>query len=91
MFVTGLEFLPVLTENHTSFSVAEAAVLSISIDNHVCIHTLPYRSKCGEFSSDFDVNCVFFTLSETIPAWLGILILIFTLFMTFVFCSYLGL
>lgn len=71
MFVTGLEFLPVLTENHTISSVAEAAVLSISVDNHVCIHTLPYR--------------------KTIPVWLGILILVFTLFMTFVFCSYLGL
>lgn len=47
MFVTGLEFLPVLSSNHnhTVSSVAEAAVLSISVDNHVCIHTLPYRSK----------------------------------------------
>lgn len=47
MFVTGLEFLPVLStnHNHTVSSVAEAAVLSISVDNHVCIHTLPYRSK----------------------------------------------
>lgn len=51
MFVTGLEFLPVLTENYTSFSVAEAAVLSISVDNHVCIHTLPYRSKLTNFHS----------------------------------------
>lgn len=45
MFVTGLEFLPVSSDNHTASSVAEAAVLSISVDNHVCIHTLPYRSK----------------------------------------------
>ena len=44
MFVTGLEFLPV-SENHTVTSVAEAAVLSISVDNHVCIHTLPYRRE----------------------------------------------
>ncbi|KAJ8920983.1 hypothetical protein NQ315_015778 [Exocentrus adspersus] len=35
MFVTGLEFLPASTEkeNHTVCSVAEAAVLSISVDN----------------------------------------------------------
>lgn len=73
MFVTGLEFLPASTEkeNHTVCSVAEAAVLSISVDNQVCIHTLPYR--------------------KTMPLWLGMVILIFTLFMTFVFCSYIGL
>ncbi|KAJ3654380.1 hypothetical protein Zmor_013571 [Zophobas morio] len=70
MFVTGLEFLPV-SENHTVTSVAEAAVLSISVDNHVCIHTLPYR--------------------RTMPAFVGILILVLTLFLTFVFCSYIGL
>jgi prolactin regulatory element-binding protein len=70
MFVTGLEFLPV-SENHTVTSVAEAAVLSISVDNHVCIHTLPYR--------------------RTMPALVGILILVLTLFLTFVFCSYIGL
>ncbi|XP_050309164.1 prolactin regulatory element-binding protein [Anthonomus grandis grandis] len=69
MFVTGLEFLPVANqENHTVCSVAEAAVLSISVDNQVCIHTLPYR--------------------KTIPLWLAIVILMFTMFLTFLFCSY---
>ncbi|XP_066143816.1 guanine nucleotide-exchange factor SEC12 [Euwallacea fornicatus] len=73
MFVTGLEFLPVASQqqNHTVSSVAEAAVLSISVDNQVCIHTLPYR--------------------KTIPLWVAIVILIFTMFLTFVLCSYLGL
>ncbi|XP_023013950.2 guanine nucleotide-exchange factor SEC12 [Leptinotarsa decemlineata] len=71
MFVTGLEFFPVLNESRTVCSVAEAAVLSISVDNHVCIHTLPYR--------------------RTMPLWVGILILIFTLFLSFTFCSYIGL
>ncbi|XP_030760426.1 prolactin regulatory element-binding protein isoform X2 [Sitophilus oryzae] len=72
MFVTGLEFLPVLNqENQTVCSVAEAAVLSISVDNQVCIHTLPYR--------------------KTIPLWLAIVILMITLFLTFLFCSYIGL
>lgn len=45
MFVTGLEFLPVASDNHTVTSIAEAAVLSISVDNQVCIHSLSYRSK----------------------------------------------
>ncbi|VEN33564.1 unnamed protein product [Callosobruchus maculatus] len=73
MFVTGLEFLPASqeNENHTVCSVAEAAVLSISVDNQVCIHTLPYR--------------------KTMPLWAGLVILIFTLFLTFVFCSYIDL
>ncbi|KAL3281834.1 hypothetical protein HHI36_005034 [Cryptolaemus montrouzieri] len=70
MFVTGLEFLPVSDNIHTVTSNAEAAVLSISVDNHLCIHTLHYR--------------------KTIPLWLGIVILVATLFLTFVFCSYLG-
>lgn len=42
MFVTGLEFLPV-SDNHTVSSVTEAAVLSISVDNRVCIHSLDHR------------------------------------------------
>lgn len=45
MFVTGLEFLPVATGKHTITSISEAAVVSISVDNQVCIHSLPYRSK----------------------------------------------
>ncbi|XP_045470580.1 prolactin regulatory element-binding protein [Harmonia axyridis] len=43
MFVTGLEFLPVNSDLTTVTSNAEAAVLSISVDNHLCIHTLNYR------------------------------------------------
>lgn len=45
MFVTGLEFLPVSSDNHSVTSISEAAVLSISVDNQVCIHSLPFRSK----------------------------------------------
>ncbi|KAF5289046.1 hypothetical protein FQA39_LY03925 [Lamprigera yunnana] len=44
MFVTGLEFLPVSSDPKTVNSIAEAAVLSISVDNQVCIHSLPFRS-----------------------------------------------
>lgn len=45
MFVTGLEFLPVAASDHTVTSIAEAAVVSISVDNQVCIHSLSYRSE----------------------------------------------
>lgn len=44
MFVTGLEFLPV-ANNHTVSSVTEAAVLSISVDNKVCIHSMAHRGN----------------------------------------------
>lgn len=43
MFVTGLEFLPVASDKHAVTSISEAAVVSISVDNQVCIHSLPYR------------------------------------------------
>ncbi|XP_057651425.1 prolactin regulatory element-binding protein [Diorhabda carinulata] len=71
MFVTGLEFVSAQNTNHSISSVVEAAVLSISVDNQLCIHTVPYR--------------------KTIPLWIGIVLLIFTLFLTFLFCAYLGL
>lgn len=45
MFVTGVEFLPVTSEKHPVKSTAEAAVISISVDNRVCIHTLYHRRK----------------------------------------------
>ncbi|XP_043466215.1 prolactin regulatory element-binding protein-like [Leptopilina heterotoma] len=43
MFVTGLEFLPTKNDGPTITSNAEAAVVSISVDNRICIHSLPYR------------------------------------------------
>lgn len=44
MFVTGLEFLPQNNSDGPPISsTSEAAVLSISVDNKVCIHSLPYR------------------------------------------------
>lgn len=48
MFVTGLEFLPVATDQYTITSISEAAVVSISVDNQVCIHSLPYRRKLSK-------------------------------------------
>lgn len=44
MFVTGLEFLPTTNQQGPPISSdTEAAVLSISVDNKVCIHSLQYR------------------------------------------------
>ncbi|KAG8294650.1 hypothetical protein J6590_098578 [Homalodisca vitripennis] len=71
MFVTGLEFLPAVSEETSITTVSEAAVISISVDNRVCIHNLPYR--------------------RTLPSWLVLILIIITLFATFVFCSVIGL
>ncbi|KAH8240737.1 hypothetical protein KR026_004484 [Drosophila bipectinata] len=44
MFVTGLQFLPITNEEGPPISSdTEAAVISISVDNKVCIHSLPQR------------------------------------------------
>ncbi|XP_014251816.1 prolactin regulatory element-binding protein [Cimex lectularius] len=69
MFVTGLELLP--SQGSSISSSSEAAVLSISVDNKICIHNLPYR--------------------RTLPPWVVIILIIFTLFFTFTLCSYIGL
>lgn len=46
MFVTGLEFLPVLSRDGPAISSdCEAAILSISVDNRLCVHSLQYRRK----------------------------------------------
>jgi len=72
MFVTGLEFLPAGSSQESSITtVSEAAVVSISVDNRVCIHNLPYR--------------------RTLPSWLVVILIIITLFFTFVICSFIGL
>ncbi|XP_053673262.1 prolactin regulatory element-binding protein [Anopheles nili] len=72
MFVTGLEFLPVTNFDGPSItSNTEAAVLSISVDNRICVHSLPYR--------------------HSLPAWVAIIAIICILFLTFCFCSYVGL
>lgn len=46
MFVTGLEFLPQnCIDGPPISSTSEAAVVSISVDNKICIHSLTYRRK----------------------------------------------
>jgi len=46
MFVTGLEFIPVLNKDAPPISSdTEASVVSYSVDNRICIHSLQYRRK----------------------------------------------
>lgn len=72
MFVTGLEFLPVTNFDGPAVSAnTEAAVLSISVDNRICVHSLQYR--------------------HSLPAWVAIFAIVAILFITFCFCSYIGL
>ncbi|XP_058447848.1 prolactin regulatory element-binding protein [Malaya genurostris] len=72
MFVTGLEFLPVTNFDGPAVTGdTEAAVLSISVDNRVCVHSLQYR--------------------HSFPAWVAIFAIVLILFVTFCFCSYIGL
>lgn len=57
MFVTGLEFIPQCNSDGPAISSdSEAAVVSISVDNRVCIHNLPYRRKFRR------INCFATTL-----------------------------
>ncbi|XP_034941483.1 prolactin regulatory element-binding protein [Chelonus insularis] len=43
MFVTGLEFLPTKLDGPAITSNSETAVVSISVDNRICIHNIPFR------------------------------------------------
>lgn len=43
-FVTGLEFLPTSLDGPAITCPYEAAVVSISVDNRVCIHQVPFRN-----------------------------------------------
>lgn len=46
MFVTGLEFIPVLAKDAPPISSdVEASVVSYSVDNRICIHSLQYRRE----------------------------------------------
>lgn len=46
MFVTGLQFIPVLSRGAPPISSnLEASVVSYSVDNRICIHSLQYRRE----------------------------------------------
>ena len=44
-FITGLEFLPTNTETEAIRGFSDASVVSISVDNQVCIHHIPRLQK----------------------------------------------
>lgn len=56
MFVTGLEFLPTSLDGPAVTCPYEAAVVSISVDNRVCIHQVPFRRK-SICLTPFDWSC----------------------------------
>lgn len=93
MFVTGLQFLPVTNEEGPPISSdTEAAVLSISVDNKICIHSLQQRRKLSTsyfLILKFSFNYTPFL--DAMPAWLAIILIILVLFGSFAVCSYLGL
>lgn len=103
MFVTGLEFLPLKNVDGPPISSnTEAAVISISVDNKVCIHSFSYRRKFQRKTKkklqikwhiiSFKIKTIIYFLPlDTLPAWLAILMIISTLFLTFTICSYMGL
>lgn len=45
MFVTGLEFVPTKLDGPAITSNTETAVVSISVDNKICIHSIPFRRE----------------------------------------------
>ncbi|KAK7603475.1 hypothetical protein V9T40_003474 [Parthenolecanium corni] len=55
IFVTGLEFLPVpMSPGDNSFTTnAETSVVSISADNKICVHSVPYRDSMPLWVSIF--------------------------------------
>ncbi|KAH8281224.1 hypothetical protein KR044_012181 [Drosophila immigrans] len=72
MFVTGLQFLPITNEEGPPISSnTEAAVLSISVDNKVCIHSLPQRRTIPAWlATIFIIAMIFIVL--VLCSYLGI-------------------
>uniref|UniRef100_T1GDZ6 Uncharacterized protein n=1 Tax=Megaselia scalaris TaxID=36166 RepID=T1GDZ6_MEGSC len=73
MFVTGLSFLPVKNSNQgpTISSNSELAVLSISIDNKICIHSVQNRHTIPVWLSILLIIFVLF-LTFVILSYIGI-------------------
>lgn len=71
MFVTGLEFLPVRGYGPPITSRSEASLLSISVDNCLCVHSLPYRSTVPAWVAILLIIFVLFC-TFTLCSYLGI-------------------
>jgi prolactin regulatory element-binding protein len=97
MFVTGLEFLPTKLDGPAITSNTETAVVSISVDNRICIHSIPFRRKyiitkereyC--FVKSCKINKFVFNVSDTLPFWFVIILIVLCISGAFMLCSYLG-
>lgn len=72
MFVTGLEFLPQNDIDGPPISSnTEAAVLSISVDNKVCIHSLKHRHTIPVWVAVV-LNIIALFLAFTLCAYIGL-------------------
>ncbi|XP_067002485.1 guanine nucleotide-exchange factor SEC12 [Anabrus simplex] len=71
MFVTGLEFLPSVLDEPAINSATETAVVSISVDNRVCIHDLGYRRTIPPWVAIILIVVVLF-LSFVLCSYLGL-------------------
>lgn len=71
MFVTGLEFLPVRGYGPPITSRSEAALLSISVDNCLCVHSLPHRSTVPAWVAILLIIFVLFC-TFTLCSYMGI-------------------
>ncbi|XP_063839030.1 prolactin regulatory element-binding protein [Ostrinia nubilalis] len=71
MFVTGLEFLPVRGYGPPVASRSEAALLSISVDNCLCVHSLPPRKTIPAWVAIILIIFVLFC-TFTLCSYLGI-------------------
>lgn len=100
MFVTGLEFLPTKLDGPAITSNTETAVVSISVDNRICIHSIPFRRKYiikekkkkkNYFVKPFKIEDKFlFNISDTLPFWFVIILIVLCISGAFMLCSYLG-
>lgn len=102
MFVTGLEFLPTNDQlNGVAItSNTETAVVSISVDNRICIHSIPFRRKYMS-KQIFSFHIIFenkfmksnklllLNVSDTLPFWFVIMLIVLCICGAFIFCSYL--
>ncbi|XP_061708109.1 prolactin regulatory element-binding protein [Cydia pomonella] len=71
MFVTGLEFLPTRAFGPPVTSGSEAALLSISVDNCLAVHSLPYPSTMPAWVAIILIVFVLFC-TFTLCSYLGI-------------------
>lgn len=96
MFVTGLEFLPTKLDGPAITSNTETAVVSISVDNRICIHSIPFRRRYLIEANELPwsllklINFFFFYISDTLPFWFVIILIVICICGAFILCSYLG-